>query len=51
MDNDFHPNSSNVSHEFVMILSWVYCSFQGYQFKKETRWETCILLNLGYCIH
>jgi hypothetical protein len=27
-DNDFLPNSSNVSHEFVIILSWVYCSFQ-----------------------
>jgi hypothetical protein len=28
MDNDFLPNSSNVSNVFVMILSWVYCSFQ-----------------------
>jgi hypothetical protein len=50
MDNDFLPNSSNVSNEFIMILSWVYCSFQRHQFQKEIRWETCTLCDLG-CIH
>ncbi len=39
MDNDFHPNSANVSFEFAMILSLVYCSFQRHQFQKETKWK------------
>jgi len=28
IDNNFHSNSSNVSRAFVMVFSWVYCSFQ-----------------------
>jgi hypothetical protein len=50
-NNKFHPNSLNVLHEFVVIIWWVYYSFWWHKFQKQIRWETCMLLDLDYCIH
>jgi hypothetical protein len=50
-NNEFHPNSLNVLHEFVVIIWWVCYSFWGHQFWKEIKWETCMLLDLDCYIH
>jgi len=51
INNELCPNPLNVLHEFVMITWWVYYSFWGHQFWKEIRRKTCMLLDLGCCIH
>jgi hypothetical protein len=35
INNEFRLDSLNFLHEFIMIILWVCCSFQGHQFEKE----------------
>jgi hypothetical protein len=44
MDNGFLPNSSN---EFVMILSWVYCSFQKASIPKGNKVGNMHVMRFG----
>jgi hypothetical protein len=48
MEYDFLPNSSNVSHEFVMILSWVYCSFQKASIPKGNKVGKMHVMRFGF---